>query len=114
MINLEGYKYKILEEYKDLIKVNTGKKNFVRMLTDMRNSNIPVLFVRIPTSKKIREIENEKYPWFSKYIHEIVNNYNYDYIEFNKFIYPTYQVDGSHLNRVSANEFTKELVKFVE
>ena len=114
MINLEGYKYKMLEEYKDSIKVNTGKKNFERMLTDIRKNNIPVLFVRIPTSKKIREIEDGKYPWFSSYILETVNKYNYDYIEFNKFIYPTYQVDGSHLNRVSANEFTKELVKFIE
>lgn len=114
MVNLEGYKYKIIEEYKDSIKINKGKSNFEKMLTDMHKNEMSILFVRIPTSNEIRKIENAKYPWFSSYINEIVNKYNYEYIEFNNFKYPTHGVDGSHLNRISANEFTKELVEYIK
>lgn len=114
MINIESYKNKIIEEYKYPSKIKEGKQRFEDIVKSMQSDNISVLFVRIPTSKELRMVEDKKYPWFSNYINEISRMYNYDYVEFNNFNYPQNEVDGSHLNKNSANEFTKELIKHLK
>jgi hypothetical protein len=114
MVNLEGYRNKIIEAYKDSLKINEGKINFENLVVDLKKNKISVLFIRIPVSDEIKKIENEKYPWFSDYIQRIVSEGNYLYVEFNDFDYPKKEVDGSHLSRISARTFTKDLLRHID
>ncbi len=113
-VNLEAYRSTIIEMYKDSLKIDKGKRNFENLVVDLKKNNISVLFIRIPVSDEIRKIENEKYPWFSDYIHHIANESDYKYVEFNDFVYPNKEVDGSHLNRNSAKNFTNELLRYID
>ena len=114
MINLESYKSRIIEEYKDSSKIIYGKSNFDNLLSSLVKNNITAVFVRVPTSNEIRLIEDSKYPWFSEYINNTVNSYGYNYHDFVDFKYPENNIDGSHLNEEGARIFTNKLVQIIK
>ena len=114
LINLESYKYKIIEQYKDSLKIDTGKRSFEELVATIIDDGIDLIFVRIPTSSDLREIEDSKFPWFTKYLNEVSFENGGIYVDLVDFDYPVSEIDGSHLNKESAKLFTKQLIKCID
>ncbi|MCA6066834.1 hypothetical protein JI747_006575 [Chryseobacterium sp. RG1] len=68
-----------------------------------------VFIVRIPASKSITEIENKKYPDFSKLMNEIANKNSIKFFDFStsydKYLY----TDGNHMYKESGKIFSSQI-----
>ena len=106
-LNLYAYKYRLLENHNNQDLIKARKALFERMILEMKNDGIEIFLTRLPTSIEIARIEKHKFPWFDKYIVEISNSLDLKYLINPSFVYPKTQVDGSHLNRNAAIDFTK-------
>ena len=114
LINIESYKYKIIEQYRDSLKIDKGKRSFEELVKTIIDDGIDLIFVRIPTSSDLREIEDSKFPWFTKYLNEVSIAYGSIYIDLSDFNYPVSEIDGSHLNKESAKLYTQQLIKYID
>lgn len=101
----------MIKSYENLFKDNflSGKRiNSLKDLIQQLKRRGKVFLVRIPTSREISQIENKYFPQFDEDIAKIGQELNIPYI--NLFHEPGFQtIDGDHLTKESAENFTKLL-----
>lgn len=108
-LNVYFYKYLLLENYKnkDLIfKIKNELENKIEQISYKKSK---IVFIRIPTSDRLRKIENEKFPWFNDYIKSLGVKYGIRYFNFDNYDYNEQFSDGSHLTYNEANKFSSML-----
>ncbi|WP_412850299.1 hypothetical protein ACL0VS_10780 [Chryseobacterium sp. PMSZPI] len=68
-----------------------------------------VYLIRIPTSKDLQAIENERFPQFNKVIHDIAHQQNVKIYDFSKCSDDYTYTDGNHLFKESGKAFTSRI-----
>lgn len=101
-----------IEFYNKLAAENTLSVERIKAFKQMINYLKPkgkVFIVRIPASKSITEIENKKYPDFSKLMNEIANKNSVKFFDFSasydKYLY----TDGNHMYKESGKVFSSQI-----
>ncbi|MFZ4589926.1 MAG: hypothetical protein ACOYN6_02945 [Ignavibacteria bacterium] len=107
--NIYYYQYLLLENYKNKDLIVKIKNDLENNIEQVLNKKSKIIFIRIPTSNRLRKIENEKFPWFNDYIKSLGDKYGIIYFSFNNYIYNEQFSDGSHLTYNEANKFSSML-----
>lgn len=101
-----------IEFYNKLAAENNLSAERIKAFKQMINYLKPkgkVFIVRIPASKSITEIENKKYPDFSKLMNEIANKNSIKFFDFSasydKYLY----TDGNHMYKESGKVFSSQI-----
>lgn len=109
LTNIHFYQDLLLENYKYSGFIDKLKNELESTIEKVTKKNSKIVLVRIPTSDKIKGIENEKFPWFNDYFNSLENKYNITYLTFDNFRYNENLSDGSHLTYNEANKFSRAL-----
>lgn len=108
-LNVYFYQFLLLENYKNKGLIVKIKAELENNLEQILNRKSKIVFTRIPTSDRLRKIENEKFPWFNEYIKSLEGKYGIRYFSFDNYNYNEQFSDGSHLTYSEANKFSSML-----
>lgn len=113
IVNFFFYQNKLLENSNDSSIIEFSKIKFDSCLSGTVSRGFKILVVRIPVSREILAIEEEKFQWFDSYLNEVCSKYKINYCNnIIGFKYPTSNCDGSHLPSFAAREYSKDLAKY--
>jgi hypothetical protein len=113
IVNLLFYQTKLLENSNDNSLIEYSKQKFDSCLSRTVAQGLKILVVRIPVSREIHAVEEEKFYWFDSYLNEVCSKYKISYCNrINGFQYPGSNCDGSHLPSFAAREYSKDLAKY--
>lgn len=108
-LNVYFYQYKLLENYKNKGLITRIKDELENNIVQILDKKSKIVFIRIPTSNKLRKIEDDKFPWFNDYIKSLGDKHGIRYFSFDNYIYNEQFSDGSHLTYNEANKFSNML-----
>lgn len=106
---VEGYK--IVAKETDLS--HERLKAFNEIISYLRTRG-KVYIVRIPASKDLMEIENEKYPQFSKLLQDIARKQNIHFFDFSKSYEDYDYTDGNHMYKESGKKLTSQIADSIK
>ncbi len=109
ILNTYYYKYKLLENNRNHNLISQIDNEIYSTIESILKGKTELVFIRVPTSLQIREVEDSKFPWFNDYFRNIEKKYNTKYITFDGFVYNGEESDGSHLSRYEAIRFSNAL-----
>lgn len=113
-VNRYYYQYNLLESNKNSKQIEMNKFAIETIIQECVIKKIRILFVRLPVSSSILNIENDKYPWFNQYFETITNKNNLKYYDANiGFNYSELKTDGSHLSRSDACRLSKNMANLL-
>nr|WP_315030692.1 hypothetical protein [uncultured Chryseobacterium sp.] len=99
-------------DYEDLARKVELSQDRLRAFDEIINylrTKGTVYLVRIPPSKSLMEIENKKYPNFSKLLQDISHKQNVRVFDFSKNYGDFEYTDGNHMYKESSKKFTSRI-----
>jgi hypothetical protein len=101
--------------YKNRLLCNSGNKEFLEKYKNEFSSliktlvkNQKIVLVRLPVSPELRQLENERFPWFDEYILDVSAENKIKYLNnFSDSFMSDPNNDGSHLSHYQAIHFSE-------
>jgi hypothetical protein len=105
--NYYGYKLRNLCNSGNLEFLNATKIKFSSYINDLKKTHM-VLLVRLPISKELKKLEDERFPWFDDFILSTAENNKIKYLyNFSESLLSDPNNDGSHLSHHQAIRFSE-------
>jgi hypothetical protein len=105
--NYYGYKTRLLCNSGNIPLLENLKIEFLSSVNSLI-TNQKVIFIRLPVSSEMRQLENERFPWFDDFVSGVASGNNIKYLNnFSDSFMSDPNNDGSHLSHYKAIEFSE-------
>jgi len=105
--NYYGYKTRLLCNSGNTPLLEKLKAKFSSSINSLI-TNQKVIIVRLPVSSEMRQLENERFPWFDEFVSRVAAENKIKYLNnFSDYFMSDPNNDGSHLSHYKAIEFSE-------